>query len=208
MDKIFDRTFEHKEKLMAAALEEFSLHGYEQASLNNILQTAGMSKGQFYYHFGSKEDLYFALITAVIQRKQAFLAKELEDQDRQGDIFDILLEQLTAGLTFSRLYPEINRFADSFMREKGTPIYDKALEKFNLGSGDFLERMVQKAIENGELRQDIPQSFISNAIGYLFTHAVEVASLSEVETAQENLDYLVAFLRSGFGKHSSYTQEG
>ena len=50
----FAKTFEHKQKLLDAALAEFNEYGYEQASINRILAQAGMSKGQFYYHFKNK----------------------------------------------------------------------------------------------------------------------------------------------------------
>ena len=66
---VFETTFEHREELVEAALEEFIAKGYEQASINTILRAAGMSKGQFYYHFENKEGLYLALIGILIERK-------------------------------------------------------------------------------------------------------------------------------------------
>lgn len=200
MEAVFDRTFEHSQALFSAAIDEFSSHGYENASINAILAEAGMSKGQFYYHFGGKEDLYFALIAAVLQRKQAYFADLVTEADWQGDLFDILSRQLAYGLEFSLAYPDINRFADSFIREQGSPIYEKALARFQLGSGDFVEKLINNAYKKGELRDDLPLAFIRQAIGYLFTHAVDVAGFTQVASAQENLEYLVKFMRSGFQK--------
>lgn len=203
MDTVFEKTFEHQQELFSAAIEEFAEKGYENASINTILAAAGMSKGQFYYHFGGKESLYFALITAVIQQKQTFLAQQMQPEDRKGDLFEILSGQLAYGLEFSRRFPEINRFADSFIREQGNPIYEKALKKYSLGRSDFLAQMVAEAYENGQLRRDLPLSFIQQAIGYIFTHAVEVAGLQDVDMAGENLKHLIEFLRAGFGNQSA-----
>jgi AcrR family transcriptional regulator len=46
-----------KEALLTAAAKEFSANGYEAAAINQILESAGLSKGAFYYYFDDKADL-------------------------------------------------------------------------------------------------------------------------------------------------------
>jgi AcrR family transcriptional regulator len=41
-----------------AALDEFATHGFNAASLNRIIDAAGISKGSMYYYFDGKDDLY------------------------------------------------------------------------------------------------------------------------------------------------------
>jgi AcrR family transcriptional regulator len=48
---------EKKAKLIAAATREFAAHGYELASINQIIEDAGLSKGSVYYYFEDKLDL-------------------------------------------------------------------------------------------------------------------------------------------------------
>jgi AcrR family transcriptional regulator len=43
---------------LEAAAKEFVAHGFEAASLNRILDDAGISKGAAYYYFDDKTDLY------------------------------------------------------------------------------------------------------------------------------------------------------
>ena len=43
---------------MQAALDEFATHGFHDASLNRVIDAAGISKGSMYYYFDGKEDLY------------------------------------------------------------------------------------------------------------------------------------------------------
>ena len=55
----FGRLTEGKrEQILEAAAKEFAAHGYENASLNKILEEAGISKGAAYYYFDDKADLY------------------------------------------------------------------------------------------------------------------------------------------------------
>jgi AcrR family transcriptional regulator len=46
-----------RELILQAAADEFASYGYEGASINRILEAAGLSKGAFYYYFDDKPDL-------------------------------------------------------------------------------------------------------------------------------------------------------
>jgi AcrR family transcriptional regulator len=127
----FARDFEHSAALFAAAVAEFIASGYEQASINAILAAAGMSKGQFYYHFDGKEALYFALIDILIAQKQAFLRGVMRPEDFAGDIFDTFQAQIGYSMAFAREHPVINRFSESFLRERGNAIYKAAMARYN-----------------------------------------------------------------------------
>ena len=59
---------ERRSRLLDPAEAEFVAHGFEHASLNRILAAAGMSKGQGYYYFNDKADLYRAVIERGLQR--------------------------------------------------------------------------------------------------------------------------------------------
>ncbi len=48
-----------KENILNAAIAEFS-HGYEKASTDAIVKSAGVSKGLLYHYFGTKKDLFVA----------------------------------------------------------------------------------------------------------------------------------------------------
>jgi len=46
-----------KNELLDTAQELFFTQGYEQTTVETIIQKVGVSKGTFYYYFKSKEDL-------------------------------------------------------------------------------------------------------------------------------------------------------
>ena len=194
---VFAKDFEHSEQLFDTALEEFIDKGYENASINTILQNAGMSKGQFYYHFKNKEGLYLALIGVLIEQKQVFLASVMKSEDWQQDIFDILQTQVRYGMEFAKTYPVINRFSESFVKEKGNAIYTTALATYNFDDNSAIDQLVEAAYQRGEFREDIPLWFVRQIIGYLFTNAVEVAGLSTEGSFEEHLIYLIEIMRFG-----------
>ena len=61
------RSEETRTKIMEAAIKLFSNSGYNKASVNDICAEAGISKGAFYHHFKSKQELFLALLDGWLQ---------------------------------------------------------------------------------------------------------------------------------------------
>jgi AcrR family transcriptional regulator len=59
---------EKRERLFEIAAQEFASRGFEQASLNRILEQAQMGKGSAYYYFEDKADLFGAVIEHARER--------------------------------------------------------------------------------------------------------------------------------------------
>ena len=51
-----------KETIIIESLKLFSLNGFLSTSINDILSAANSSKGGFYNHFSSKEDLFYQVL--------------------------------------------------------------------------------------------------------------------------------------------------
>jgi AcrR family transcriptional regulator len=61
-------------RLLDVALQEFLAHGYGGTSLTQIVKAAGISKTTLYARFGSKEDLFRAIVQQQIARLSAATA--------------------------------------------------------------------------------------------------------------------------------------
>jgi len=57
-----------RDVLVEAATEVFARRGYEGASLEEIAETAGFTRGAIYKHFAGKEELFFAVTDGANQR--------------------------------------------------------------------------------------------------------------------------------------------
>ena len=60
-------------RILKAAALEFGTHGYADASLNRIVEQAGISKGSMYYYFEDKEDLFGMVLLDLKQRSAHLL---------------------------------------------------------------------------------------------------------------------------------------
>jgi TetR/AcrR family transcriptional regulator, repressor for uid operon len=52
---------ETREKIVDAAIVTFSKHGYDRTKMDDIAETANLSKGTIYLYFKSKEELFYAI---------------------------------------------------------------------------------------------------------------------------------------------------
>jgi AcrR family transcriptional regulator len=61
------RSEETKSRIMEASIRLFSARGFNTASVDDICEEAGASKGAFYHHFKSKLELFLALLDVWLQ---------------------------------------------------------------------------------------------------------------------------------------------
>ena len=79
MRKTKTEALKTKEHLMLAALETFYRKGIARTSLNEIAQTAGVTRGALYWHFKNKEDLFDALFQRICDDIENCMSKDTEN---------------------------------------------------------------------------------------------------------------------------------
>ncbi len=60
------RSAERRDAILSAALEEFSLRGFESARLDDVARRAGVAKGTIYLYFRDKESLFQELVRVML----------------------------------------------------------------------------------------------------------------------------------------------
>ena len=58
-----------RRRLLDAALPVFASHGFEAATLDQVAEAAGLTKGAIYSNFASKDDLFFAMMNEQALRR-------------------------------------------------------------------------------------------------------------------------------------------
>jgi len=80
-----DKTAEQsKLAIIKAATQEFAEHGFEGSSLRNIAKQAGTTHGLIRHHFGSKEDVFYAVADyaiATFGEMEAQIISKLNPED-------------------------------------------------------------------------------------------------------------------------------
>ena len=82
-----EKTRKTREKIMSAAMHEFASNGYAGASINTICQSGGISKGNLYHQFPSKEELYIACVREAFRSLTDFLKMNLPNQEITPELY-------------------------------------------------------------------------------------------------------------------------
>src|SRR5437879_7928268 len=64
-----------RDQILDAASRLIHLQGYHCTSLDDVLRESGVGKGNFYYHFRSKEELGYAILDQIVA---GFVERTLE----------------------------------------------------------------------------------------------------------------------------------
>jgi len=161
---ISDKALATRERILESADNLFYLHGYNATGLDKIIKAAEVTKGNFYYHFESKE----SLAIASLERHFDLLTKELEQKvlNRKKSplktLFGILdlmsgrqkkqkQDGYMRGCYFGNLTLELSTDSQA-VRNKVKDIFKQYL--------DLFESLLKEAKNTGEVADDIdPKTF-------------------------------------------------
>lgn len=93
--------------LLASARRLFARRGFDGASVRDITRDAGVNLGAITYHFGSKRELYGAVLQEVlsplVDQVGAVAAAKRASLDRLARVIDVFFEHLAANPDMPRL---------------------------------------------------------------------------------------------------------
>lgn len=67
-----------REEILAAAVRAFTAKGFGRTSMADVIAEAGLSAGAIYSHFAGKEELFAAVVRAVLGRRRDELGAVIE----------------------------------------------------------------------------------------------------------------------------------
>ncbi|MFD1381731.1 TetR family transcriptional regulator [Fodinicurvata halophila] len=87
-----------RDALIVAARKEFARQGYANASVDDIVRLADVTKGAFYHHFAGKEDLFLRVFENVKKElsRGAFITHAEHEPFSTDDSHALHLERFTA----------------------------------------------------------------------------------------------------------------
>ncbi|QSX07741.1 TetR/AcrR family transcriptional regulator [Alkalibacter rhizosphaerae] len=153
-DTFYNLPEEKRQTIYEAALDEFSIHPFKQASINRVVEAAGIAKGSFYQYFQDKKDLYKFLVEEIFQKKIAYLTPEMQNPFNM-DCFSLIRELFRSGVRFAKDNPKLAKIAQHLMSNSEKDTYLEIMEE-KKGEGIQIYKMIlEKGMEKGDVRGDI-----------------------------------------------------
>jgi AcrR family transcriptional regulator len=95
------------DRILAAAALEFAERGYGGARVDRIARRARVNKAMLYYHFGSKQQLYRALLRATFAQAAAALSAIAASPAAPADKLDAAVAALARFVATHTSFPAI-----------------------------------------------------------------------------------------------------
>ncbi len=188
-----------KEDIIQESLKLFSLNGFLSTGVNDILLAAHTSKGGFYNHFSSKEDLFYqALAEAQRIWREKILAGLGEIDSPLAKIKRILANYRDRYLKDTETFPGGCIFITfSVELDDARPHLAAEVNKGLMGFKGLLKRLLGEGQSSGELKDSVN---IDTATEVLFAGMLGASVMFGVDKSAGSLDRAIGALIAYLGE--------
>lgn len=153
-DTFYNLPEEKRRKIYEAAIEEFSNHPFKQASINRVVEQAGIAKGSFYQYFQDKKDLYKYLMEDIFQKKMAYLTPAMNNPS-ELDCFTLIRELFRSGVCFAKENPKLARMGQHLLIDSEKDTYHEIMEEKKGEGIQIYRRILERGVEKGDVMENV-----------------------------------------------------
>jgi AcrR family transcriptional regulator len=194
----FNLDDEKKNRIIEAAIDEFSQNNFHKASVTNIIDKADIASGSFYQYFEGKEDLFKYIVEIVSRRKLEYIDQEILTNPTQLSFFEFLREVYRGGIEFAKENPRLVSIGDELMNSN-CEVCRQIREDLKPTSHQFFIKILKDAVDRGDVKEDIDieftAKFLTNINYSLGDFIYTDSGLSE--DAMEVIDVLINIIENG-----------
>ncbi len=151
---------QRKEQILDAALHVLVQNGYEQARMDDVVQSSNLSKGAIYWYYKSKKEMYLDLVNFWVMRYSVILNHIVEEEaspSRQlKDLFQFFIDQYE---TDPQPFAALTEFWSMAQKDDE---FNTKLQKVYTHFLELIEDIIQRGVQSGEFKKlDIRMTALS-----------------------------------------------
>lgn len=193
VSKFLNLDSEKQNRILNAAINEFAEKGYENASTNEIVKDAGISKGLLFHYFKNKKQLFLFLYDYCIDVSMTEFYKKIDLNER--DFFVRLRQIHLIKAELLNKYPKMLKFIEVANMEKSSDI-ENDLNTINKEELESASKRVFDGIDLSKFRDGIDIKKAINVVIWSFqgfnAKVLEEAKLS----SSKQINYDKAFIEA------------
>ena len=155
---------ETKKRIIECARKLFRDKGYNDVTVEDIIKEANSSKGGFYTHFKTKEELLFNMVPFVDETYDAFLKMDIKSENAIDKIASFIK------YVFTNIAEEIGlEFMSAIYASQ---IKDLKIERFLIASERTYYHVLQTLIEEGQAKNEVKPELSAEHTITIFTSCI------------------------------------
>lgn len=185
-----------REKILDAAFHEIYRYGFQSASLANILERTGLTKGALYHHFPDKQALGLAVVDEVIRgRLEGMIFQPLRDSREPLTTLLAILhakrdstEMVELGCPLNNLMQEMSPLDETFRSH---------LNGVMTTWHDTIADALKRGQRQGQVRKDIDADATALFIVSAWEGCIGIAKNMQLErTYRTCVDQMAAYVQT------------
>lgn len=186
-DTFYNLDQEKRERIINAAMDEFSENSYEVSSINQIVKHSNIAKGSFYQYFENKEDVYKYIIEICGEIKNEYIKRVLNRAEYMN-FYDKLHEVFRAMVTFSDDNPKVADIINRLYRIDDIEFRNEIEESSKINSLDLIEELVEEGQNNNEIKRSMDPKFLAS---FLYNASIFMIDHREGQGVLYDIDEMV-----------------
>lgn len=191
-----ERGLRTRQRIYKTAIDLFARKGYENVSVDEICRRLGMTKGAFYAHFRSKDqiileefmnmDRYYAVVAEGLPPEASSLEKLRAFNREAIKLMSDLGVTLMKVLYHSQIAPHMR---EPYLVHPGRNLYR------------ITNQLIREGQERGEIRPDLPSEELTTVLinafrGQLYHWCLTDGSFDLLEACEHLMDFLLKGIRA------------
>lgn len=179
---------DRRKEILDTAEEMFVVHGYDNTSVQQLIDKIGIAKGTFYYHFKSKEEVMDGIINRYNTKLLA--AAELVVENKELTVH----EKIFQAIMYLKLEaPNGQEIMEELHKPQNALMHQKLLNTMISGVTPILSRLVKEGIEQGIFHTPYP--YESSEMLITYTQVVFDGALF-TQSEEEQVTRIRAFIHN------------
>ena len=188
------RSEETRTKIMDSASKLFSTRGFNTASVDDICEEAGISKGAFYHHFESKQALFLALLDGWLQAIDN--AIEASKDKTAPETFTQMTEAFPA--IFETAGEGLPMFLEFWLQaSRDKKIWEASIAPYRRYHKYFTS-LIKKGVQEGSFVEVDPElasrMIVSTAMGLFLQSMLDPKGAKWAKVARDSTNLLISSL--------------
>lgn len=184
---------EKQKSIIDASVTEFAINGFKNASVNKIVENAGIAKGSLFNYFKSKSLLFEHIYSIALNEVKSYLS-QVRDESASNEFFTRFCKIVDAGINFIDKHTFLAKIYFRLLNSDDSPHGKKMVKELHNEAVGYLEGFIQEGIQRGELNENLNSettAFLLEAIlnRILQTYYLDLFE-SESNTNKENDDWI------------------
>lgn len=184
--KFFSLEKEKQDRIINAAIKEFARKGFDNASTNEIVKEAGISKGLLFHYFKNKKQLYLFLKDHLMELLATEFYQKVTFTD--PDVFVRIQQATIIKMELRNKYPDIFKFITSVYLEDSKEVKEELAD----WKAEMTAVNINKAFEGIDpnlFREDIDIRKAIKIMMWTFEQFAEEETAKAKVSPQHDFDY-------------------